>query len=242
MKAAGLGRLKPGLNVTAGDHVDLGAEDRHEEIVNDVLRGQRQFHRPVDGQVQFVDLALAVGMLDLPHPLFADDEHLRGVRRRLGHRGIDLRSPHEHDEEDEQRRDGPEPFEAIVAEDARRALVLAAAAIPERRRRAASRATDTAIVPRDGAEEEEQSSPPARPWSRLAPGIGVRRQTSWNPSIRSPSRDACTDVNYRCVSGLSLSRHASTSKRRRANTTTVSARARRTRFNAVIVYLPVSGS
>ena len=40
-----------------------------------------QLERPADGHVQLVDLALALGVLELPHPLLADDVDHRGVVR-----------------------------------------------------------------------------------------------------------------------------------------------------------------
>ena len=44
--------------------------------------------------MQLVDLALAAGMLRLPHPLLADDEDLQRVGRRVVERGDRASAPH----------------------------------------------------------------------------------------------------------------------------------------------------
>ena len=66
-------RLEPDGGVAAGQDVHVDAEVRHEKAVDHVLGGQQQLERPADRDVQFVDLALPFGVLDLPHPLLADD-------------------------------------------------------------------------------------------------------------------------------------------------------------------------
>ena len=73
MIGAGLGGVEPRDGVAAGQHVLLHAEGGDEEAVNHVLRGHDQLDVAADGNVQFVDLALAFGVLDLPHPLLGDD-------------------------------------------------------------------------------------------------------------------------------------------------------------------------
>ena len=74
---------EPHRLVLAGQHVALDAEGRDEEVVDDVLRRHDQFDRRVDRDVQGVDLALAAGVLDLPHPLLGDDIDLQRVGRWL---------------------------------------------------------------------------------------------------------------------------------------------------------------
>ena len=80
--------------------VDLAAECRHAEVVDDVLGHQGELHRPVDGEIKPADrsaLALRhvprvaadddrgpVLVLSLPHPLLAGDEDLLGVGGRMG--------------------------------------------------------------------------------------------------------------------------------------------------------------
>ena len=51
------------------------------EAMDDVIGGHQQFNGVSHWYVQFVDLALSIGMLQLPHPLFS--EHV-DVKRYLG--------------------------------------------------------------------------------------------------------------------------------------------------------------
>ena len=80
---ARLGRLEPQRSCSGREHVLLDAEGRHVEAVDHVLGGHRQLDRPADRHVQLVDLALALEVLHLPHPLLADDVDL-AARRRAG--------------------------------------------------------------------------------------------------------------------------------------------------------------
>ncbi len=74
--AAGAVGLEPeGLELPR-HHVVLQAECRDVEAMDHVLRGEDHLHDPVDGDVYGVDLALPARMLDLPHPLLADDVEL----------------------------------------------------------------------------------------------------------------------------------------------------------------------
>ena len=108
---ARLGRVEPERRVAARDHVGLHAERRHEEGVDDVLGGRRQPHGPPDRHVQLVDLALPVGVLELPHPLLAHDVDVQGLGRRPGLREVDVRAPDEHHQADDQRDDRPADLE-----------------------------------------------------------------------------------------------------------------------------------
>ena len=63
-------------------------------------RRHDQLDRRVDRHVQRVDLALAAGVLDLPHPLLGDDVDLQGIAGRLKLADVDDRSPDEQAEED----------------------------------------------------------------------------------------------------------------------------------------------
>ena len=79
--SARLGSAKPFHGVAAGQHVLLDAKGWYVEAVNHVLRGHDQFHVPSDGYVQFVDLTLAFGVLEFPHPLFCHDINFGGIVR-----------------------------------------------------------------------------------------------------------------------------------------------------------------
>ena len=111
----------------------------HGERVDDVLRGHVEPDRLVNRGVQHVDLARAVGMLDLPHPLLRDnvDLHRSGRRKKL----IDLvgaRPPEQH-QEGEQRGGRPADLEFVL---------------DERRQRAARRGRAATIA--DGEDDDER--------------------------------------------------------------------------------------
>ena len=57
--------------------------------------------------MQFVDLAFAFGVLQFPHPLFADYLHLQGVARRPLDMEINDRAPTEEADKDHQRNNRP---------------------------------------------------------------------------------------------------------------------------------------
>ena len=80
MILARLRRREPLGRVTTRHDILFVAKAGHEEIVDHILRSHDQLHRLSDRNVQFVDLAAAVRMLDFPHPLFADDVDLGRVR------------------------------------------------------------------------------------------------------------------------------------------------------------------
>ena len=71
--------MEPRRGVAAGKHVLLDAEGGDVEAVDHVLRGHDHFYVAADRHVEFVDLALASGVFDLPHPLFSDGVDLGGV-------------------------------------------------------------------------------------------------------------------------------------------------------------------
>src|SRR5262249_10931590 len=78
-ESAEFGGLKPFGRVVAGDHIPFYAEGGKEETVNDILGGEIQFDSPAEWDVEFIDFAVAFGVLSLPHPLFADDINFEGV-------------------------------------------------------------------------------------------------------------------------------------------------------------------
>ena len=90
---ADFGRLKPHLDVAPRKDVLLDAKVGHGERVDDVLRSHHQPHRLADRNVQGVDLAQAVGMLDLPHPLLGDDMDLHRPGRWKQKREFDSSPP-----------------------------------------------------------------------------------------------------------------------------------------------------
>ncbi len=108
--ADGVG-AKPERRVPARDHVGLDAHRGHEERMDDVFRRHLERDGLPARDVKFVDLALAARVLDLPHPLLADDIelHRAGGRSRGGE--IDVRAPREDAEDEHQRNDDPRNFE-----------------------------------------------------------------------------------------------------------------------------------
>ena len=79
---SGLGRFKPLRRVLAGHDVSFHAKRRNEEVVNHVFGGHDQLDLLSNRHVQLIDLALASRMLNLPHPLFANDVDLNCILRR----------------------------------------------------------------------------------------------------------------------------------------------------------------
>src|SRR6185437_16086979 len=69
------------------------------KAVDHILRGHDQPDHLADRDMQLVDLALAAGVLDLPHPLLADDVDFLAGCRRLVEPEIGAGAPDEEDEE-----------------------------------------------------------------------------------------------------------------------------------------------
>ena len=80
---SGCRRLEPHGIVGARHRVALDAEGGHEKTVHDILRRDHEAYDLADRNMNFVDFALAAGVLDFPHPLLADDEYLDIGRRRF---------------------------------------------------------------------------------------------------------------------------------------------------------------
>src|SRR6202158_1595882 len=72
---------KPCHGVTAGQDVLLDAEGGHVKTMDRVLRRHDHLYVAAYWNVQFIDLALAFGVLQLPHPLLGHDVDFRGVAR-----------------------------------------------------------------------------------------------------------------------------------------------------------------
>src|ERR1700730_13391763 len=111
MIAAGFGGIEPERGVAAGQHVLLEAESGDEETVNDVLRGNDELDLLGGGNVQLIDLALPLHVLDLPHPLFSDDVDFGRVCGRSALLEKYDRAPDEEGQHHKERNDRPADFE-----------------------------------------------------------------------------------------------------------------------------------
>jgi len=78
MIAASFGGAKPHGVVVARDDVHFDAESGDVEIVNDVFAGEDELDVAADGNVKLIDFTAAIGLLNLPHPLLADDVEVEG--------------------------------------------------------------------------------------------------------------------------------------------------------------------
>ena len=78
----------------------------------DVFRGHHELDRLSDRHVQRIDLALSAMMLDFPHPLLGDHIDLESVGGRLKQSDIEVGSPDEQAEEDQEGDGGPRYFES----------------------------------------------------------------------------------------------------------------------------------
>src|SRR6266851_2905637 len=96
---ARLGGAKPCHGVTAGQDVLLDAESGHIETMDRVLRRHNHLHVAAYRNVQFIDLALAFGVLQLPHPLLSHDVDFRGVAGWSALLEIDHRAPEKNHQE-----------------------------------------------------------------------------------------------------------------------------------------------
>ena len=93
MILARLARLEPDARIAARQNVHMDPEGRDKEAVNDVLGSHHKLKGLADRYVQFVDLALTLGVLDLPHPLLSDDINFGSVLGRSAFLEIDQSSP-----------------------------------------------------------------------------------------------------------------------------------------------------
>src|ERR1700683_5166953 len=78
MVGADFGGLEPNCGVAARQDVLLDAEDRDKEVVNHVFGSHSELHRHAHWDMQFIDLARPFSVLQVPHPLLADDKNLHG--------------------------------------------------------------------------------------------------------------------------------------------------------------------
>ena len=76
-----------------------------------VFRGHQELDRLSDRHVQRIYLALSAMMLDFPHPLLGDDVDFESVGGRLKQSDIEVGSPNEQAEENQQGDGGPRYFD-----------------------------------------------------------------------------------------------------------------------------------
>ena len=121
--SSGLRSFKPEGRVTSGDDVGFRAKRRYEEVMNHVFRRHDQLDFATNRHVQLVDLTLAGGVLQFPHPLLADDVNLNRILGRFVLIEIDACAPAKHRHRDDEGNNGPERFELMRARDRTRDLV-----------------------------------------------------------------------------------------------------------------------
>src|SRR5881628_425224 len=88
-----LSSFEPSHGISSWHYIRFGAESRHIETVDHVFGGHRQPNRTSDGNVQLIDLAAALQVLDLPHPLLADHVELQRPIGRAALLEKEARSP-----------------------------------------------------------------------------------------------------------------------------------------------------
>ena len=74
-------RLEPYTGVFPRYNILLHPKCGDKEAMNDILRRHRCCYCAIDGHVQFIDFPLPFGVLEFPHPLFADDLNFDRVGR-----------------------------------------------------------------------------------------------------------------------------------------------------------------
>src|SRR5580704_6630894 len=90
--AARLSGTEPHGVVVARHNVHLYAESRNEKVVDNVFAGHHELDVAANWNVKFVDLPVAIGLLNFPHPLLADDVDVQGILRRMAEIDIDDRT------------------------------------------------------------------------------------------------------------------------------------------------------
>src|SRR5262245_44832962 len=103
-------RFEPSGCIPSRHHISFDAKCRHVKAVDDIFRSHGQLDSPVQGKMKFINFALTSGMLQLPHPLFADDINLHGIVRRARDREVDTRPPDKHYHHQNERDRRPERF------------------------------------------------------------------------------------------------------------------------------------
>ncbi len=108
--------LEPHLGVAVGQGGDLHPHRRQVEGVDHVLADDPQLDRLADGQVQVVDLGLAGGMLELPHPLAADRLDHHRVGGWVARLDVELRPPDEEHQGEQERDQHPADLDEVRAD------------------------------------------------------------------------------------------------------------------------------
>ena len=108
---AGFVGLEPERGRLTGQQVLLDAKLGQIQRMDHVLAGEDHPHRLAGGHGEPIDLALAAGMLELPHPLQADAIDLTRIGRRVMQLAEQDRRPDEEGEREQEGDDHPAPFD-----------------------------------------------------------------------------------------------------------------------------------
>ncbi len=227
MVRARLRRLEPERIVAAGNDVSLHPEGRDVKAVDHVLGSHDQLHGAADRHVQLVDLALPPHVLDLPHPLFADNEDLHRARRHPIQIEEHLRAPAEHAHGNDEWNDGPQQLEGERTMDGDADLVAVTPAVPDREND--DQACDQQRKKRGDRHHEEVDGVDL---PRLCRGL-LRKQRK----IRGHRQ-----VRISGVASLAARSRRRLTVRNDRNTSTVAMAPRRTRRSTAAPYCPVAGS
>src|SRR5580704_11343189 len=115
MILANFGGPEPQRVVTPGYNVHFRAEGGHVEIVDDIFAAHDELDVPIDRNMQLINFLAAVGLLQSPHPLLADDIDVQGVSGRSAEIDIDERAPGKNDHGDRGGDQGPADFQEQIA-------------------------------------------------------------------------------------------------------------------------------
>src|SRR5438445_1636882 len=103
------------IALVAGDHVVLYSECGDEEAVDHVLRGHDHLDVASHRDMQLVDLARAIRVFKLPHPLLADGIDLHRAGGWTAEFEIEPTTPHKDDHRNGQRNRAPGNLQRDVA-------------------------------------------------------------------------------------------------------------------------------
>src|SRR6202162_4804897 len=114
MILANFGGPEPKGIVTSGHNVYFRAEGRDVKIVDDIFAAHDELDVPIDRNMQLINFLAAVGLLQSPHPLLADDIDVQGVGGRGAEIDIDERAPGKNDHGDRGGDQGPADFQEQI--------------------------------------------------------------------------------------------------------------------------------
>src|SRR5436190_5528839 len=106
-----LNSLEPLAGVPTGYRILFHTKRGNKKAVDYVLRRHGQDHCAVNRHMQLVDLAFALSVLQLPHPLFADYLHVDCVRRTALDPKIGQRPPRKQAKAENDRAHCPAPLQ-----------------------------------------------------------------------------------------------------------------------------------